>query len=60
MVSATPANSEGGFEDCNGVPGDGCEIDIDTNVNNCGACGNVCDIGVSCTSGVCGPAEEPE
>jgi hypothetical protein len=32
------------YEDCNGSAADGCEIDTDTNVNNCGSCGNVCTV----------------
>jgi hypothetical protein len=47
------------FADCNESPGDGCEIDRRTNVNNCGACGNVCRVPhgtPSCVSGACGIA----
>jgi hypothetical protein len=36
-----------GFRDCNSdlaLPNsDGCEINVDANINNCGACGEVCD-----------------
>jgi hypothetical protein len=31
-----------GFADCNGLYSDGCEVSIATDVNNCGACANVC------------------
>jgi len=31
-----------GFADCNGIPADGCEVQLATDVNNCGACNNVC------------------
>ncbi|MBN9167140.1 MAG: hypothetical protein BGO98_27870 [Myxococcales bacterium 68-20] len=42
--------------DCNGIPDDGCETLVAgpsaNDINNCGACGNVCtDI---CSQGVCG------
>ena len=43
--------------DCNGdMPStwwDGCEIDIDADDNNCGACGNVCQNWWECISWVC-------
>ena len=31
-----------GFFDCNGNAGDGCEVSLQTDAKNCGACGNVC------------------
>jgi hypothetical protein len=41
-----------GFEDCDAFPG--CETDILSDVNNCGACYNACGLmGDMCTSGVC-------
>jgi hypothetical protein len=30
------------YMDCNGVPGDGCEINVSNDVNHCGACGTDC------------------
>jgi hypothetical protein len=51
-----------GFDDCNNDPMDGCEVNIDTDVNNCGACDYECpsvDNGVAtciageCTVGLC-------
>ncbi|AKU95072.1 Tryptophan synthase alpha chain [Labilithrix luteola] len=41
--------------DCNGSWADGCEIDLLTNMNNCGACGNACDsdAGQPCINGSC-------
>ena len=44
-----------GFADCNGDRGDGCEIDIRNHPENCGACGNECDLGVGqpCIEGKC-------
>jgi hypothetical protein len=60
--NATPACQSGacaiqscnpGFQDCNRNPADGCEINTNSDVNNCGACGNVCSPGQSCNAGVC-------
>ncbi len=42
-----------GFADCNGQVGDGCEVNKQTDSNNCGNCGNKCAAGKNCTSGVC-------
>jgi hypothetical protein len=33
-----------GRSDCNGVPGDGCEVNTQFDNTNCGACGNVCTL----------------
>jgi hypothetical protein len=46
-----------GFANCNGNLADGCEINTNNDVNNCGACGNVCSSvngSPSCTIGNCG------
>ncbi len=32
----------GGFSDCNGAPGDGCEVSTANDVDNCSACGAPC------------------
>lgn len=47
-----------GFRNCNNVTADGCEVNINNNVNNCGNCGVVCTPGprvtsVSCVNGNC-------
>jgi hypothetical protein len=33
-----------GWADCNGLAEDGCEVDIDSDDNNCGKCGRVCSL----------------
>ena len=46
-----------GFADCNGKPGDGCEVNIDVSPQNCGGCGSVCTVPnatASCAAGACG------
>jgi hypothetical protein len=45
------------FANCNGNPNSGCEINTTNDVNNCGACGNICSSvngSPSCTNGNCG------
>jgi hypothetical protein len=48
---------EAGFDDCNGDPIDGCETNINTDAENCGACYSYCsnnNIAISeCAGGVC-------
>lgn len=42
------------FLDCNGDPGDGCEVDPKTDPANCGGCGNPCPaIAKYCVNGTC-------
>lgn len=47
-----------GFDNCDGLPGNGCETPLDNDVENCGECGEVCpfDDGETpnCVDGVCG------
>jgi len=48
-----------GSQDCDGDPTNGCEVDIRTSANHCGACGRVCTVmgGVGqCMSGSCSVA----
>src|SRR5664280_417953 len=43
-------------KDCNGLPGDGCEVNSSTDVNNCGNCGTKCtftNAAASCVSSTC-------
>jgi hypothetical protein len=42
-----------GFADCNHNSQDGCEINTQTDNNNCGTCGNVCLSLFFCSSGKC-------
>ena len=42
-----------GFAHCAGNTGTGCETDLVTDKNNCGACGAVCPNQQNCHGGVC-------
>ena len=42
-----------GFGDCNNNPADGCEVNLNTDVANCGSCANACGNGQNCTNGKC-------
>ena len=44
-----------GFEDCNRVAADGCEVNTDVDSHNCGSCGNQCPTGFTCDSATCHP-----
>jgi hypothetical protein len=41
-----------GFADCNGKPADGCEVDLNNDKRNCGACKMHCLFG-KCANGTC-------
>lgn len=51
---------QGGWADCNHMPGDGCEVHIAADPANCGACGMPCAKGANgtatCTVSTCGLA----
>ncbi len=42
-----------GFANCDSVAANGCEVDITSDANNCGGCGNVCTGGTACGAGTC-------
>lgn len=46
-----------GFFDCNGIAADGCEVNVQTNPQNCGSCGVVCpnppNATAACLNGQC-------
>ncbi|MBI5535764.1 MAG: hypothetical protein HY898_23735 [Deltaproteobacteria bacterium] len=46
-----------GKADCDGNSANGCEVDIQSDVNNCGECGTKCTAGGACTNGACDPVE---
>lgn len=39
--------------DCDGDAANGCEADLDTNRERCGACGDACEAGLFCSGGEC-------
>jgi hypothetical protein len=45
----------GGFEDCDLDPANGCETDLGSDPNNCGDCGNSCNVNGAgfCANGAC-------
>lgn len=44
------------FDDCDGNPANGCEVNLNTNANHCGQCGHSC-CGGACGSGTCQEAD---
>ncbi len=49
-------NCDPGFLDCDGNPTNGCEVNGNTDLNNCGTCGDVCNTPNAtpgCSSGIC-------
>src|SRR5262249_55771873 len=44
-----------GYADCNSNGCDGCEVNIESDSNNCGGCGTICSAGDTCQSGACAP-----
>lgn len=54
--NCTIASCNAGFADCDGNPADGCEINLNSNVNNCGSCGHLCsapNANSACAGGAC-------
>jgi hypothetical protein len=44
-----------GYGNCDGAGANGCEAVLATSNQNCGACGNACPAGRTCSAGVCTP-----
>lgn len=42
------------YQNCNGLLDDGCEVDLLSNRDHCGSCGNACAAGQRCFGGKCG------
>jgi hypothetical protein len=42
-----------GFGNCDGDWSNGCEVNLNTDPNNCGSCGNSCGANAYCTGGTC-------
>ncbi|WP_206079398.1 hypothetical protein [Polyangium spumosum] len=54
--ACVPAACAAPFDDCDMLPGNGCETDLQTSVEHCGGCGMPCDLAnaaESCVSGAC-------
>ena len=57
--ACTVAACNPGWADCNGLLMDGCEVNTNSSVTNCGGCGNACAFDhaqANCTKGMCGIA----
>jgi hypothetical protein len=42
-----------GFGDCDGMPANGCEIDLTSDTAHCGTCGRACPVEWECVEGRC-------
>jgi hypothetical protein len=42
-----------GYGNCNGIDGDGCEVNLTNDSNNCGSCGNSCGSNATCSNSNC-------
>src|SRR5689334_9092389 len=61
----TVTGCSAGHADCNGLASDGCEVVVDTDTANCGACGHACAPATACSKaqfcslGVCAGDPQP-
>ncbi|MEZ4222246.1 MAG: hypothetical protein R3B13_15020 [Polyangiaceae bacterium] len=57
VAACAPACAVGscstGYADCDGSAGNGCEINVNTDPNNCGGCGTACAANQVCSDGKC-------
>ena len=53
MLAGNIAACNAGFANCNGNAADGCEVNLQTDVNNCGTCAHKCLM--ACVAGACMP-----
>jgi hypothetical protein len=51
--ACTVAACAAGFFNCDGMVANGCEINLNSDNGNCGACGRVCPGGQTCQMGTC-------
>jgi hypothetical protein len=51
--NCTVVSCSTGYANCNGSNSDGCEINLLSDNNNCGACGNACPATKTCIGGTC-------
>ncbi len=68
LPRATPAcvtsacvvgSCDAGYDNCDGIHSNGCEIDIQTNRRHCGSCGHACGADEQCVAGSCETAPNP-
>lgn len=53
--SACVLTCQSGFDDCNHLPGDGCEVNLKKDDAHCGDCDHECPAGQKCVNQACKP-----
>ncbi len=56
VASACKMTCNAGWQSCNGIQADGCEINLKTDPSHCGACWHGCQ-GATCVDGKCQPID---